>query len=101
MAQDSTQQVGDVRKLYFPRRLNVALHHGADGSGVMTDLPHELRTLLAIITLLTGNLDRLYEQLAEEDRRTMIRKLRQHTKKLNELVGDVLALCDDTGPFPQ
>ena len=53
-------------------------------------LAHELRTSLAIITLLCGNLDRLYERLNEHDRRTIIQNLRRHTHKLNTLVGDVL-----------
>lgn len=53
-------------------------------------LSHELRTSLAIITLLCGNLDRLYERLNEKDRRAIIRNLRKHTHKLNALVGDVL-----------
>lgn len=61
-------------------------------------LSHELRTALAIITLLCGNLDRLYERLNEKDRRAIIQNLRKHTYKLNALVGDVLERWQEWDP---
>jgi signal transduction histidine kinase len=64
------------------------------------DLSHELRTSLAVLTLLCGNLDRLYERLGDEERRTMIQKMRKHTQRLNELVGDVLALGQGAVAIP-
>jgi hypothetical protein len=54
------------------------------------DISHTLRTQLTIITLLSGNLDLLYEQLDDDKRRAMIKDLRKHTHLLNELAGDVL-----------
>ena len=44
------------------------------------DIAHALRTRLAVITLLSGNLDMLYERLEDEKRRKMIRDLRLHTR---------------------
>ena len=55
-----------------------------------TELEHSLRTRLAILTLLSGNLDLLYERLDEEKRRQMIRDIRTHTQVLSELVCDVM-----------
>lgn len=55
-----------------------------------TDLPHAVRTRLAIITLLSGNLDILHDRLDEDRRRQMIRDLRTHIDFLNKLVCDVL-----------
>jgi light-regulated signal transduction histidine kinase (bacteriophytochrome) len=63
------------------------------------DISHEVRTSLAIITLLSGNLDLLYERMDEEKRRKMIRDIRKHTRRLNHLIGDVLSLCNDNGLF--
>ena len=59
------------------------------------DLAHELRTSLAVITLLSGNLDLLYERLNDGERQKMIRDIRKHTQKLNELVAGVLALSGE------
>lgn len=59
--------------------------------GEPLDLAHELRTSLAIIMLIGGNLDLLYERLTDAERRKMIRDIRKHTQKLNELIADVLA----------
>jgi signal transduction histidine kinase len=61
------------------------------------DLSHEVRTSLAIVTLLCGNLDRLYERLEDKDRRTMIHDMRKHVRRLNELVGDVLSVGESYG----
>lgn len=61
------------------------------------NISHELRTSLAIITLLSGNLDLLYGRLQDAERRKLIRDVRSQIKKLNELVGDVLCLLGDKG----
>jgi signal transduction histidine kinase len=58
----------------------------------VSNVSHELRTPLSIITLLSGNLDTLYERLDDEKRRTMIRDIRTHTRALNDLISDVLEL---------
>ena len=54
------------------------------------DISHALRTQLAIITLLSGNLDLLYERLDDEKRRSIIKDLRKHTHELNDLARDLL-----------
>lgn len=54
------------------------------------DISHALRTQLAVITLLSGNLDLLYERLDDEERHAMIKDLRQHTHELNDLARDLL-----------
>jgi len=64
------------------------------------DLAHELRTSLAIVTLLSGNLDLLYDRLGDEKRWRMIRDIRKQMQRLNGLVDDVLELCNDSGPMP-
>jgi signal transduction histidine kinase len=61
------------------------------------DLAHELRTTLAIITLLSGNLDLLYERLDDEQRRKMVRGIRKQAAKLNAFIEDVLELCNASG----
>ncbi len=58
----------------------------------ISNVSHELRTPLSIITLLIGNLDRLYQRLEDARRREMIRDVREHVGVLNELVGDVLEI---------
>ena len=59
------------------------------------DIAHELRTSLAIITLLSGNLEILYEQLDDDRRRKMIGDIRRQTKRLNAIIGELLVLCDE------
>ncbi len=58
----------------------------------VSNVSHELRTPLSVITLLSGNLDTLYERLDDEQRRAMIRDIRTHARALNELISDVLEL---------
>jgi PAS domain S-box-containing protein len=58
----------------------------------VSNVSHELRTPLSVITLLSGNLDRLYDRLGDEKRRKMIRDIRDQGQVLNELVGDVLEI---------
>jgi PAS domain S-box-containing protein len=58
----------------------------------VSNVSHELRTPLSVIALVSGNLDRLYERLADEKRRKMIRDIREHAQVLNDLIGDVLEI---------
>ncbi|MGD8624898.1 MAG: histidine kinase dimerization/phospho-acceptor domain-containing protein [Anaerolineae bacterium] len=67
---------------------------------LVIDISHELRTSLAIITLLSGNLDILYERLSNAERRRMIRDIRKHTQRLNDLLEEALQLCNDQNPLP-
>jgi K+-sensing histidine kinase KdpD len=60
-------------------------------------LSYELRTALAVITLLSGNLDLLYDRLSDEQRQKMIRDIRTHTRKMNDFIGDVLEVCNPHG----
>lgn len=71
-----------------------------DDLAARADLSHELRTSLAIITLLSGNLDLLYDRLDDRERRKMIRDIRKHTQRLNEMIAAVLALVCEEGPTP-
>ena len=56
------------------------------GEQIALDLSHEVRTLLTIMTLISGNLDLLYDRLDDEKRRQMIRTMRKHTRLLCDLV---------------
>ena len=67
----------------------------------VSNISHELRTPLSIITLLSGNLDTLYERLGDEKRRSMIRDIRRHAQVLDELIGDVLDIARiESGSIP-
>ncbi len=56
----------------------------------ISNVSHELRTPLSIITLLSGNLDTLYDRLDDAKRREMIRDIRSHARLLDELITSVL-----------
>jgi PAS domain S-box-containing protein len=56
----------------------------------VSNVSHELRTPLSIISLISGNLDMLYDRLPDERRRKMIRDIRGHAQVLDDLVADVL-----------
>ena len=58
----------------------------------VSNVSHELRTPLSILTLISGNLDRLYDQLDDERRRKMVQDIRDHAQVLNALIGDVLEI---------
>ena len=55
------------------------------------DLSHDVRTQLAILTLVSGNLDILYDRLDDEKRRQMVRDIRKHTRMLSDLAADMLS----------
>ncbi len=56
----------------------------------ISNMSHELRTPLSVITLISGNLDALYDRLDDDRRLKMIRDLRGQVRVLNDLIGDVL-----------
>ena len=56
----------------------------------VSNVSHELRTPLSLITLISGNLDLLYERLDDEQRRKMIRDLRARARLLEDLINDIL-----------
>jgi two-component system phosphate regulon sensor histidine kinase PhoR len=58
----------------------------------VSNVSHELRTPLSIITLVSGNLDRLYDRLSDEKRHKMIRDIRDQAQVLSDLVGGVLEI---------
>ncbi len=58
----------------------------------VSNVSHELRTPLSIITLVSGNLERLYDRLSDEKRRKLVRDIRDQAQVLNELIGDVLEI---------
>jgi PAS domain S-box-containing protein len=58
----------------------------------VSNVSHELRTPLSIITLISGNLDRLYTRLGDERRRKMIGDIRDQADVLNALVQDILEI---------
>lgn len=67
----------------------------------ISNISHELRTPLSIITLLSGNLDTLYDRLEDEKRRGMIRDIRKQAQLLDDLIGDVLEIARiDSGHVP-
>jgi PAS domain S-box-containing protein len=58
----------------------------------VSNVSHELRTPLSVITLLSGNLDTLYERLDDQQRRGITRDIRTQARVLNELITDVLEI---------
>jgi PAS domain S-box-containing protein len=56
----------------------------------VSNVSHELRTPLSVITLVSGNLDTLYERLDDDVRRQMIRDIRAYVREMNHIVGNVL-----------
>jgi PAS domain S-box-containing protein len=67
----------------------------------VSNVSHELSTPLSVITLLSDNLDTLYERLNDAKRQKMIRDIQRHTQALNDLIDDVLAISRlDGGSIP-
>jgi PAS domain S-box-containing protein len=58
----------------------------------VSNVSHELRTPLSIITLISGNLDTLYDTLEDVRRRKMIRDMREQARVLDNLIGNVLEI---------
>jgi signal transduction histidine kinase len=76
---------------------DMALNRAVEAFQVETgmDIAHELRTSLAIITLVSGNLEILYDRLDDDRRRKMISDIRRQTKRLDGIITELLALCDE------
>lgn len=67
----------------------------------VSNVSHELRTPLSVITLLSDNLDSLYNYLLDDKRRQMVRDIQKHAEVLNNLISDVLELSRiDSGRLP-
>jgi K+-sensing histidine kinase KdpD len=73
----------------------VVSHEAGNPQDPPLSIPHELRTRLAIITFLSGNLDLLYERLDDDKRRRLICDLRKHTRELSGLIENMLELGDE------
>lgn len=58
----------------------------------ISNVSHELRNPLSVITLLSGNLDFLYDRLNDDKRRELIREIRTQSRALRELIQDVLEI---------
>jgi PAS domain S-box-containing protein len=58
----------------------------------VSNVSHELRTPLSVITLLSGNLDTLYDRLDDPQRRRITCDIRAQARVLNELITDVLEI---------
>ena len=103
MSQQLGRTIADAHDSGLPAsRTEVQSHHRQQAEqGICdqseADLSYELRTILAVITLVSGNLDLLYDQLNVEQRQKMIRDIRKHTEKMNDVIADVLELCNAHG----
>ncbi len=58
----------------------------------VSNVSHELRTPISVITLISGNLDALYDQLDDNKRRKMIKDIRRHIEVLDNLISDILEI---------
>src|SRR4029078_1700314 len=58
----------------------------------VSNVSHELRTPLSVITLLSGNLDTLYDRLDDGQSRGITHDIRVQARVLNELITDVLEI---------
>ena len=58
----------------------------------VSNVSHELRTPLSILTLVSDNLESLYNRLDDDKRQKMIRDIQKHTQILNDLINDVLEI---------
>jgi PAS domain S-box-containing protein len=58
----------------------------------VSNVSHELRTPLSVITLLSGNLDTLYDRLDDPQRRSITRDFHAQARVLNELISGVLEI---------
>jgi signal transduction histidine kinase len=58
----------------------------------VTNVSHELRTPLSVLTLLSGNLDMLYDRLDDDRRRKMVKDIREYGRVLRDLIDNVLEI---------
>ncbi|MCU0490502.1 MAG: PAS domain-containing sensor histidine kinase [Chloroflexaceae bacterium] len=67
----------------------------------VSNVSHEIRTPLSVLTLLSGNLDTLYDRLDESKRRALIRDIRSYARLLNDLIAGILEISRiDSGYAP-
>lgn len=59
----------------------------------VSNVSHELRTPLSVITLLSDNLETLYDTLEDQKRRQMIHNIQKHAQVLENLIDDVLMIA--------
>lgn len=67
----------------------------------VSNVSHELRSPVSLITMLAGNLEMLYNRLDDERRLEIIADIRANTRALTDLIGSVLEISRiDGGRFP-
>lgn len=86
---DSNQPIGFVS---VQRDISPLKEAERSRSKFVSNVSHELRTPLSVITLLSDNLEKLYDRLDDAKRQKMIQDIQKHTQVLNELIGDVLEI---------
>lgn len=89
----SLRDVTDRKEAEAVRR-DLALLKEADRlqKEFVSNVSHELRTPLSVLTLLSGNLDALYDRIDDGKRRGLVRDIREYVRRLNELVASVLEI---------
>jgi PAS domain S-box-containing protein len=87
--EDSSRLVGSV---WVERDITLLKEAERIKDQFVSNVSHELRTPLSVLTLVVGNLDRLYDRLADASRRKMVQSIREQVAVLNDLVGDVLEM---------
>jgi PAS domain S-box-containing protein len=58
----------------------------------VSNVSHELRSPMSLITMLTGSLELLYPRMDDARRLEIIQDIRKHTRVLSDLIGDVLEI---------
>lgn len=56
----------------------------------VSNVSHELKTPLSVITLITDNLETLYDRLDDGKRQKMLRDIQKHTQNLNTLIDSIM-----------
>ncbi|NIM93673.1 MAG: PAS domain S-box protein [Anaerolineales bacterium] len=91
---ERTQELADINEALRAEIISRERAERADllKTRFVSDVTHELRTPLSIITLTSGNLDLLYNQLDDAKRQGMVQEIRAHAQIMNDLIGDVLEI---------
>jgi two-component system phosphate regulon sensor histidine kinase PhoR len=58
----------------------------------VSNVSHELRSPMGLITMLSGSLEMLHARLDDEQRLEIIRNIRSHARVLNDLISNVLEI---------